>query len=154
MNYKEYYKNQLEQFGGQIDYKNYYEQQLNGSGFPVFAGYPNQRGHGLGGFFKQLYNWFVPIVKTHAIPFLKKGGEIVGNEVIKSATNVANDAIAGKNIKNSAQENFTNSLNNLSQKATESLKGRGYKRKRKISLKTFKPKKFKQRRLIDVFDTS
>ena len=150
MDYKDYYINQIDQRGGKIDYKNYYESQFRGSGLPVFTGYPNQRGHGLGGFFRQLFNWFVPIVKTHAVPFLKKGGEIVGTEVLKSATNVANDVIAGKNIKNSAQENFSNALNNLSEKATVSLKGGGYKRKGKS---IFKPKKFKHRRLIDVFDT-
>ena len=123
MDYKDYYINQIDQRGGKIYYN---ESQFRGSGLPVFTGYPNQRGHGLGGFFRQ---WFVPIVKTHAVPFLKKGGEIVGTEVLKSATNVANDVIAGKNIKNSAQENFSNALNNLSEKATVSLKGGGYKRK-------------------------
>ena len=96
MDYKNYYMKQLVQEGGKIDYNSYYRNQLNGSGLPVFTGYPHQRGHGLGGFFKQLFNWFVPLAKTHALPLLKKGGEIVGTEVIKSATNIANDALAGR----------------------------------------------------------
>ena len=82
MDYQDYYKSQLQQDGGKIGYKNYYYNQLRGSGLPVFTGYPNQKGYGLGGVFRQLFNWFAPLIKTHALPLLKKGGEVVGTEVL------------------------------------------------------------------------
>ena len=56
----------------------------------------------------------------------------------------------------SVKENFTNTLNKLSEKVVESTnqKGKGYKRKKTSKYTSFKPKKFKYRRLIDVFDKS
>jgi hypothetical protein len=103
-----------------------------------------------------LYNWILPLFKTHAIPLLKEGGKVIGTEVLKSATNVANDAIVGNNMKTSLKENFAKSLNRLSEKANESLlqRGKGYKRvnKRKVNFHNFNPHKFKPRKLIDVFD--
>ena len=93
---------------------------------------------------------------THAIPLLKEGGKEIGTELLKSATNVANDAIVGNNMKTSLKENFAKSLNRLSEKANESLlqRGKGYKRvnKRKVKFHNFNPHKFKPRKLIDVFD--
>ena len=156
MDYKDYYLNQL-QDGGKVDYNTYYNNQLKGSGLPVFVGYPNQRGYGIGGFFRRLSNWIVPIFKTHGIPLLKKGGEAVTNELLKSASNIANDAFSGKNIKDSAKENLTKSINNLSDTAKTNLSklsqnGNGYKRLRKGLKFNKEPKKFKFRRLIDVFD--
>ena len=58
MDYKNYYFNQL-QSGSKIDYKTYYENQLKGGGFPVFTGYHNQRGHGIGGIFKRLSSFLM-----------------------------------------------------------------------------------------------
>jgi hypothetical protein len=159
MDYQKYYNQQISQEGGRIDYKNYYLDQLTGSGLPVFMGYGNQKGHGQygqGGIFRALYNWILPLFKTHAIPLLKEGGKVIGTEVLKSATNVANDAIVGNNVKTSLKENFAKSLNRLSEKANESLlqRGKGYKRvnKRKVKFHNFNPHKFKPRKLIDVFD--
>ena len=108
MDYQKYYNQQISQEGGRIDYKNYYLDQLTGSGLPVFMGYGNQRGHGQygqGGIFRALYNWILPLFKTHAIPLLKEGGKVIGTEVLKSSTNVANNAIIGN------KENFAKSLN-------------------------------------------
>ena len=153
MDCKNYYLNQL-QSAGKIDYKTYYENQLKGGSFPVFTGYHNQRGHGIGGIFKRLSSFLMPLFKTHALPLLKKGGEALGTQVVQSAANIANDAIAGKNIEQSAKENFTNAVNNLAQKAF-TQKGNGYKRKRKHDLmhSVKNSPKFKQRKLIDVFDS-
>ena len=164
MNYKEYYQNQIPD-GGKVDYHQYYTNQLKGAGLPVFTGYPNQRGHGIGGFFRRLSNWIMPIFKSHGIPLLKKGGEAVATELLKSVTNIATDTLTGKNIKKSAKENLSNSLNNLSKSAQENLSrfskqldeekqnGKGYKRRYKLK-NNHQPKKFKFRRLIDVFDNA
>jgi len=159
MDYKDYYSNQINE-GGKADYYDYYNNQLKGSGMPVFVGYPNQKGYGVGGFFRRLSNWIIPLFKSHGIPLLKKGGEAVTNELLKSATNIAADTFQGKNIKNSAKQNLSNSLESLSNSVKQNLSklssdnqaGNGYKRSKKFKLKSKEPKKFKYRRLIDVFD--
>lgn len=137
-----------------MNYKAYYENQI-GSGLPVFAGYANQRGHGLGGIFRKLSSFILPLLKTHALPFLKRGGEAIGNEVIKTASNIATDAISGKNLEKSAKENFQEAVNNLSQKAKNVLQSGSGKKivKRKRSFdSSFKKPKLKYRRLKDIFD--
>jgi hypothetical protein len=55
-----------------MNFKEYYENQA-GSGFPVFTGYANQKGHGLGGIFRTIYKFILPLFKTHALPVLKRG---------------------------------------------------------------------------------
>jgi hypothetical protein len=166
MDYKTYYLNQL-QTGGKLDYKKYYDNQLKGAGFPVFSGYHNQRGHGVLGAWLKRILW--PSLKNMAIPILKQGGDAVKTELVKTAANIATDALAGKNIGESAKENFTSAVGNLAQKATQAItqKGSGYKKKRKAkhlsdynnftsvkkNILHHDPPRFKQRKLIDVFDT-
>jgi hypothetical protein len=159
MNYQKYYNSQISQEGGKIDYKTYYLNQQTGSGLPVFSGYSNHRGYGQygqGGIFRALYNWILPLLRSHAVPLLKESGKVVGAEVLKSATNIANDAILGNNVKDSVKENLSGSLNRLSEKANQSLfqKGNGYKRinKRKRNFHNLLAKTFKHKKLIDVFD--
>ncbi len=135
--------------------KQYNENQA-GSGYPVFRGYSNQRGYGLGGIFKKFYKFIMPLFKTHALPMLKKGAEVVGTEAIKTAANIANDAISGQNIKEASQKHVHDAINNLSTQAQESLQsgsGRKYKKKvkkRKINISN--KTKAKIRRLKDIFD--
>jgi hypothetical protein len=64
-----------------MNYKQYYENQAGGE-YPVFRGYANQRGFGLGGIFKTFYKFILPIFKTHALPAIKKGAAVVGTEAI------------------------------------------------------------------------
>lgn len=91
MNYKEYFINQASksQYGGNLR---------------TFRGSQFQSGHGLGGLFNTLRNsfsWLLPILRTHAVPALKSGAEVVGRELIKTATNIANHKLSGKNLKES-----------------------------------------------------
>jgi hypothetical protein len=78
--------------------------------YNVFQGAKYQRGYGIGNVFKRLYKWIVPIFEQKGIPFLKT----LGKTIIKGTTNFADDAIEGKNIKNSAKRRFEESLNELS----------------------------------------
>ena len=112
---------------------------------------------------------FMASFKTMAIPILKQGGDAVKTELVKTAANIATDALAGKNIGESAKENLTSAVGNLAQKATQAItqKGSGYKKKRKAkhlsdynnftsvkkNILHHDPPRFKQRKLIDVFDT-
>ena len=99
-------------------YDNYYSQQV-GSGLPVYGGVSVQRGHGLGSILGGLFRG--------ALPILKGVGKAVGKQLIKSGLNVANDVVAGRNLKNSlkrrAREGASSLLANQS--------GSGLKRRRR-----------------------
>ena len=94
----------------------------------------------------------MPIVRKHALPVV----HTVSDEVLKGASNFARDTIRGKNVKESAQKRFDETLNELSSKAGI-MNGEGIgsyentpinrtkKRKRKNSLKS------KKKRLVDIF---
>ena len=129
-----------------MNYREYYENQA-ASGYPVFQGYANQRGYGLGGIFKTLYKFIMPLFKTHALPVLKKGAEVLGTEAVKTTANIVNDAISGRNVKNSAQTHLTDAVNSLSSKAQSVIQGGSGKRKRK-----FKRKSIGSKRKKDIFD--
>ena len=124
-----------------MNYKKYYEDQI-GSDYPVFRGYGNQRGHGLGGIFKTLFK-----------PLAKKGALALGSEAVKTVTNIANDAINGKNVKESVKGHFHDAVKSLSDQAQVNLQA-GSGKKRKIVKKQFIVKKRKNhfRRLKDIFD--
>jgi hypothetical protein len=131
-----------------MNYKQYYLNQAGFGHLPVYRGVQFQRGYGLGGVFRKFFTWVIPILRQHAIPIAKTFGE----EVIKSASNLANDALEGKNIKDSAKIRIDESMKNLSRKAGVQA-GEGYKRrtkKRKVKHKKFTTKK-KQKTLHDIF---
>jgi hypothetical protein len=101
--------------------------------------------------FKKLYKWIVPIFEQKAVPVLKT----VGKTLIKGTSNFAEDAINGKNIKDSAKRRFEESLDELSDKAGI-MKGDGYskhinKRKTKEANRIRKKRK-NNKRNIDIFD--
>jgi hypothetical protein len=136
-----------------MDYNKYYENQV-GSGIPVFQGARQQRGYGLGSIFRKFFGWVMPIFKTHALPMIKRGAQTVGTEAIRSATNIATDALSGKDIQTAAKERTIEALDNLSNKAQgvlQSGSGKKYKRpkKRKLPL-IFKKKQIKKSH--DIFD--
>lgn len=95
-----------------MDYKSYYLNQA-GQGLPYFQGVSYQRGYGLGGIFRNIFRWVMPIVKEHALPTVKT----FGKELIKSVTNIANDSLNGHDFKDSAKkhivETVKNTLNNI-----------------------------------------
>jgi hypothetical protein len=132
-----------------MDFKTYYENQV-GSGLPVFYGAKFQRGHGLGSMFKRFYRWVSPIFKTHALPVLKKGAEAVGTEALKTAANIANDTLAGKEFELAAKERAEEAIQNLSKRALQSGSGRVYKRKKNFKHLFQRPTKIRKTR--DIFD--
>ena len=82
---------------------------------PVYRGNSNQRGHGLGNWFKSFYRYIVPMIQKFALPVLKKGGTIVGTEAIKTAANIATDKIAGKKSSKTSRECFNEGLEQIQQ---------------------------------------
>ena len=92
-----------------MDFEQYYKNQIKE---PVFRGSSYQRGYGFGDVFKKFFRWILPIVKQHAAPIAKT----VGQEALKSAVNIANDALDGKDFGDSSKSRIKESLNNLSVK--------------------------------------
>ena len=121
-----------------MDFNKYYLDQATGNSFPVFQGPSFQRGYGLGNVFKRFISWAIPLLREYALPIAKN----VGKEVINTAASVANEAIDGKDIKESAKEKIKNSLQNLKQT------GKGIKRTKSSP----KPNPKKAKRDLDIFD--
>jgi hypothetical protein len=135
-----------------MDYEQYFTNQaINKS--PVFEGYRFQRGYGLGGIFRKLFKWIMPIMKQHAVPVAKT----VGQELLKGATNIAKDAFKGRNLKESANQRFEETLTELSNKAGV-MKGDGLASdintpiKKKRKLKKILKSNFRRKRKVDIFD--
>jgi hypothetical protein len=128
-----------------MDIEQYFKRQLEGNAqYPVFRGLRYQRGYGLGGVFRKLFRYIVPFVKEHGVPLLKT----VGKTALNSATNLATDALDGKNIKESAKQRLKETFEDLKKKAD--MKGNGINKGRKRQL-TRKVKANKKRKL-DIFD--
>ena len=118
--------------------------------YNVFQGTKYQRGYGFGNIFKKLYKWVIPIFEQKAIPILKS----VGKTFIKGTSNFAEDALDGKNVKESAKRRFEQSLDELSDKAGV-MKGNGFLKpinKRIKQLNVSRRKKTKTKRNFDIFD--
>jgi hypothetical protein len=122
-----------------MQFDEYYQNQ-SGGGLPVFQGYSRQKGHGLGNIFKSFYKWIIPIMKTHAMPVLKEGASVLKNEALKTVSNIATDALAGKQLSEAAKERTIEAVNSLSERVQQ--KGSGIKRKRKTKLVHFSKKRF------------
>ena len=53
-----------------------------------------QKGYGLGRVFSRLFRYIMPIIKEKGLPILKS----VGETALKGVSNLANDALKGKNF--------------------------------------------------------
>ena len=132
-----------------MDYYEHFKNQ-EGSDLPILRGVRNQRGHGLGNWFRSFYRYIVPVLKKHAVPVLKKGATILGTEAIKTAANVATDKIAGKNFEEASRTRIDEGLDNISKQWNQ--KGGGKRKKTKFKKVGLNHKKL--RRLKDIFDSN
>ena len=78
-------------------YKKYYEQQIGGN-MDVFQGSTVQRGRGIGKFLKAALKATAPLLKT--------GAKTVGRELMSTGVGLAKDALAGRDMKQAAEERF------------------------------------------------
>jgi len=117
----------------------------------VFHGGHFQRGYGLGSFFQSL--------ARKAFPFLQKGVKSIGQATLNTGMNIAQDVLAGNNLKDSAQARLQQTANNMKRQALNHIipqSGSGAKRlnrkapqQKLISLKTGnvkRPKKAPQKK--------
>ena len=126
-----------------MTFDKYYTDQAN-SNLPVFRGANYQRGYGFGNVFKNIFRWIIPLVKEHAKPIAQK----VGKEALKTATNIATDAINGKDLKSSAQSRIEETLSKIPTGQFGNGSKKHYKKKRNLPYLS----KQKKKRKLDIFD--
>lgn len=105
-------------------YTNYYLNQADGS-FSLYNGSAYQRGHGgIGSFLSGLFRF--------VLPMLKKGGEQIAKEVVRTSFNVVQDMEGDTDFKTSLRRRGLEGIQNLQTRALEAMNGSGlYKRTRK-----------------------
>ena len=99
--YEEYYLNQAKQKGGNL---------------PAFHGARFQRGYGLGSIFKGLFRW--------AMPHLQQGAKMLGKRALQTGVQVAQDVLAGENVKTATKKRAKQALGLPSQNSSQSGGGR------------------------------
>ena len=104
---------------------------------PGFNGQIFQRGYGLGSMFKKFFRWVIPIIKDNAIPIINYNKiNSIQSDVSDGISKFHNDLYdENKTIKESANQRFNETLNNIKKKLQL-----GGKRKSKINKRS---KKFK-----------
>ena len=121
------------------DYRQLYKQSGNGM-VPIFSGEKYQTGYGLGSIFGN-------ILKA-ALPVVKQGAKSLGKTALRTGLNIAKDALAGKQIKDSFSDNLNqakrevlaNSVKYVTNRSNTNKK-RKQARKQIISMKTSKAKR-------------
>lgn len=129
------------------DFEDFYVNQA-GNGLSYYQGQTYQKGYGIGGWFKKLFRT--------ALPFLTRGAKTVGKEVLRTGSQIANDILEGRNIRESAETRTKEAGKNLAKKAIKTAdgmlgNGKKYKRKRKRPRSFILAKAGKVKRR-DIFD--
>ena len=102
--YEQYYLDQAKQKGGNL---------------PAFHGARFQRDHGLGSIFKGLFRW--------AMPHLQQGARVLSKKALETGVDVAQDVLAGENLKTATKKRPKQALGLPSQDSPQS--GAGKKKK-------------------------
>lgn len=98
----------------------YYMNQA-GSGIEVYRGVGYQKGYGVGSFLGGLFR--------SVLPLLRKGGKVLGNELLNTAFNVLGDVKNnGKSFESSLKDRGSETISNLKRRALDSMNGGGLKR--------------------------
>ena len=79
--YEQYYLDQAKQKGGNL---------------PGFHSARFQQGYGLGSIFKGLFRW--------AMPHLQQSARVLGKKALQTAVDVAQDVLAGENLKTATKK--------------------------------------------------
>lgn len=121
--YEQYYLDQAKQVGGNL---------------PAFHGARSQRGYGLGSIFKGLFRW--------ATPHLKQGVKALGKKALQTGVNVAQDMLAGENLKTATSKRVKQALGDMpSQNSLQSGAGQKVRKRKARSRKNSSPPGKKQR---------
>ena len=120
--YEEYYLNQTKQKGGNLH---------------AFHGARFQRGYGLGSIFRGLFRW--------AMPHLQRDAKTFGNKALQTGVNVAQDVLAGENIKAAVTKQGRRALGLTSQNSPQSGAGERVIKRKAQSRKNSSPPSKKQK---------
>jgi hypothetical protein len=101
--------------------KDHFLRQQRGGNIAGFRGARMQRGYGIGGIFKSL--------ARYAIPLFKQGAKVVGKRALQAATEVGQDVIQGKNVKESFKSRGKQVVSDVVENAAKKvLTGKGRKK--------------------------
>jgi hypothetical protein len=104
--------------------KDHFLRQQRGGNMAGYRGAPFQWGYGIGGIFKSL--------ARYAIPLFKQGAKVVGKRALKAATEVGQDVLQGKNVRESAKTHGREVVKDFAEQGAKALlhqAGRGSKRR-------------------------
>ncbi len=90
--------------------------------------------------FKSMFRYIAPLFRTHALPVLKRGAQVIGSEMIKTASNIATDAIKGQNLKDSFQNHSSSAIENLANQAQSKLQSGSGRKQNGVFKKAFNRK--------------
>jgi hypothetical protein len=127
---------------------NVYKASISNSAQYQLGGiYPGQRGKGLGSFFKSLFRWSIPLLKS------------AGKEALLSGAKIVTDIAAGRKASESAKEHGKAAAGSLLRQTADRIEGKvggGKKRHKRYRRKTTSSvSKSKRRKIVgspDIFD--
>ena len=105
--------------------RDHFLRQQRGGNIAGFRGVPMQRGYGIGGIFKSL--------ARYAIPLFKQGAKVVGKRALQAATEVGQDTLQGKNVRESVKTHGCDVVKDFAEQGARALlrqTGHGRKRRR------------------------
>lgn len=82
---------------------------MKGGELRVFHGTPFQRGYGIGSFFSSL--------ARRALPFFQQGAKTLGRAALNTGVNIAQDVLAGKNLRDSTRNRLQQTAKTLKEQA-------------------------------------
>ena len=124
--------------------RDHFLRQQRGGNIAGYRGARFQRGYGIGGIFKSL--------ARYAIPLFKQGAKVVGKRALQAATEVGQDVLQGKNVRESVKTHGGKVVKDFAEQGARTLlrqTGHGRKRRRsqRSNLSSVKKQKLEAPRL-------
>ena len=124
--------------------RDHFLRQQRGGNIAGYRGARFQRGYGIGGIFKSL--------ARYAIPPFKQGAKVVGKIALQAATEVGQDVLQGKNVRESVKTHGGKVVKDFAEQGARTLQrqtGHGRKRRRSqhSNLSSVKKQKLEASRL-------
>ena len=118
--------------------RDHFLRQQRGGNIAGFRGVRMQRGYGIGGIFKSL--------ARYAIPLFKQGAKVFGKRALQAATEVGQDILQGKNVRESVKTHGGDVVKDFAELGARTLRrqtghGRKRRRSRRSNLSSVKKQK-------------
>ena len=125
--------------------RDHFLREQRGGNIAGYRGARFQRGYGIGGIFKSL--------ARYAIPLFKHAAKVVGKRALRAATEVGQDVLQGKNVRESVETRGGKVVKDFAEQGARTLlrqTGHGRKRRRSqcTNLSSVKKQKLEAPRLI------